>query len=202
MLGPSKYSENRFQSLSGKVYLYSPEEGTLRCGAGSTCEVVVKVTRREVFSGIGNKSFRRFFVDGTLDQRCNSFGKNHSVALPTKMPQATVCGAKQPPCQNFHSSEEYEMVTRSYLKFLSWHVAENGTGHCLEEAVKLVKDFARSYIYIKGYERDYGNRLKELCRKVEMKFSDVTAPLSITSREERSYFPQKLSERYLLLVKA
>eukprot|EP00826_Nyctotherus_ovalis_P030234 TRINITY_DN2405_c0_g2_i5.p1 TRINITY_DN2405_c0_g2~~TRINITY_DN2405_c0_g2_i5.p1 ORF type:complete len:305 (+),score=71.47 TRINITY_DN2405_c0_g2_i5:652-1566(+) len=67
-------------------------------------------------------------------------------------------------------------------------------GHCLEEAVKLVKDFARSYIYIKGYERDYGNRLKELCRKVEMKFSDMTAPLSITSREERSYFSQKLSE--------
>jgi hypothetical protein len=81
------------------------------------------------------------------------------------------------------------------LKLLSWHANENGKLHCIEEARKLINDFSKSYIYIKDYERDYGKRLKELCRKVEMKFSSITAPLSVTDKEERTNFTQKLSER-------
>ena len=81
------------------------------------------------------------------------------------------------------------------MRLLNWHANENGKLHCIEEARELIRDFSKSYIYVKDYERDYGKRLKELCRKVVMKFSGITAPLSVTTREERANFTQKLSER-------
>ena len=81
------------------------------------------------------------------------------------------------------------------MEVLNWYAIENGMGNYIEEAHKLVKLFSRSYIYIKGYERDYGNQLKALCKEIQRKYLNITAPLIITDIEERKTFGQKLSER-------
>jgi hypothetical protein len=59
-----------------------------------------------MFYGFGGKPFKRFFIDGMLDERYSSFNKNYSNTLPIKLP---LNGKKQPPCQEFKSLEEYDL---------------------------------------------------------------------------------------------
>lgn len=49
----------------------------------------------------------------------------------------------------------------------SWYAAENGMNGIYESSKKLIKRFHKGYIYIKGYEIDYGEQIKQLCNKVE-----------------------------------
>jgi len=112
----SKYDENRFQSVSGKIYQYLPSNSIFQCSYGSLKEIQTKIIQQDIFYTISGQSFQRFLIDNSLDER---FYSEELYKLNTQNNLlVSAIGQKQPPYKTFNTCQEYFYYISDNLKKL------------------------------------------------------------------------------------